>query len=92
MKACQTSWRLRYSKETSRRTWRVGVTSFIRSKRSRSVRYRPLERKVSRETKDAMLCIVVRPLRERESRRRKGDSSKSRAAEGELRRWVVSLS
>src|SRR2546423_688973 len=56
--ACQTSWRLRYSNDTSRLTWLVGEVR--RSLRSRSVRvrYRPLTRNTRNDAKAAMECVV----------------------------------
>ena len=58
VKACHTSWRLRYSKLTSRLTWLEGGARRRRKMRSRRVRYRPLYRKTKKEAKAAIEWVV----------------------------------
>ena len=58
VKACQTSCRLRYSKETSLRIWLAPDISRRRKSRSTRVRYRPCMRKTRKEASAAVECAV----------------------------------
>ena len=52
--ACHTSWRLRYSNDTSLLTWLVGGASRSRRIRSSKVRYLPFTRNTRKEAKAAV--------------------------------------
>ena len=58
VKACQTSWRLRYSKLTSLLTRVLGGVSLRRRIRSRRVLYRPLTRKTRNDAKATIEWVV----------------------------------
>ena len=70
VKACQTSWRLRYSKLTSRLTWLLGGARRIRRIRSSKVLYRPLTKKTRNEAKAAIEWLVATIDDTRESNRK----------------------
>lgn len=73
MKACQTSCRFRYSKDTSRLTCVDGGDKRMRRIRSVRVRYRPLTRKTRKERKEAAVCTVVMDCVILENMRARGD-------------------